>query len=74
METTCQKGAPNAYDGLDSRIEKNRRRRRNERRSMAADMRLPTIQKQVSLSISGRGRKDLVVPGDIITSDTGFMR
>lgn len=41
---------------------------------MAADMRLPTIQKQVSLSISGRGRKDLVVPGDIITSDTGFMR
>lgn len=51
-----------------------RRRRKSERRSMAADMRLPTVQKQVALPISGSGRKDLVVPGDIITSDTGFMR
>ncbi|TNM91996.1 exosome complex component RRP4 [Takifugu flavidus] len=41
---------------------------------MAAEMRLPTIQKQGSMSIYGKGRKDLVVPGDIITSDTGFMR
>ncbi|KAF1377555.1 hypothetical protein EPR50_G00169270 [Perca flavescens] len=41
---------------------------------MAADMRLPTIQKPVSLSVSALGRKDLVVPGDVITSDTGFMR
>uniref|UniRef100_A0A674NPH5 Exosome component 2 n=1 Tax=Takifugu rubripes TaxID=31033 RepID=A0A674NPH5_TAKRU len=40
---------------------------------MAAEMRLPTIQKQGSMSIYGKGRKDLVVPGDIITSDTGFM-
>ncbi|KAG7499649.1 exosome complex component RRP4 [Solea senegalensis] len=39
---------------------------------MAADMRLPTIRKPVSLC-SGE-RKDLVVPGDVITSDTGFMR
>lgn len=41
---------------------------------MAADMRLPTIRKQVSVSVSDRFRKDLVVPGDVITSDTGFMR
>lgn len=44
--------------------------------SMAADMRLPTIRKQVSLSssLSALDGKDLVVPGDVITSDTGFMR
>lgn len=41
---------------------------------MAADMRLPTIRKTVSLSASAFERKDLVVPGDVITSDTGFMR
>lgn len=41
---------------------------------MAADMRLPTIRKPVSLSLSPSDRKDLVVPGDVITSDTGFMR
>ncbi|TKS84449.1 Exosome complex component RRP4 [Collichthys lucidus] len=41
---------------------------------MAADMRLPTIRKPVSLSGSAFDRRDLVVPGDIITSDTGFMR
>uniref|UniRef100_A0A3P9J0C0 Exosome component 2 n=1 Tax=Oryzias latipes TaxID=8090 RepID=A0A3P9J0C0_ORYLA len=41
---------------------------------MALDMRLPTVRKTVSLSASAFDRKDLVVPGDIITSDTGFMR
>uniref|UniRef100_A0A8C8D816 Ribosomal RNA-processing protein 4 n=1 Tax=Oncorhynchus tshawytscha TaxID=74940 RepID=A0A8C8D816_ONCTS len=43
---------------------------------MAANMRLPTIRKQVSLSssLSALDGKDLVVPGDVITSDTGFMR
>lgn len=41
---------------------------------MAADMRLPTIQKPVSLTFPAFDRKDLVVPGDVITSDTGFMR
>ncbi|KAG7224056.1 hypothetical protein INR49_015313 [Caranx melampygus] len=39
---------------------------------MAADMRLPTIRQLVSISTFDR--KDLVVPGDVITSDTGFMR
>ncbi|XP_029371965.1 exosome complex component RRP4 isoform X3 [Echeneis naucrates] len=39
---------------------------------MAADMRLPTLRKPVSISTFDR--KDLVVPGDVITSDTGFMR
>ncbi|XP_070780911.1 exosome complex component RRP4 isoform X3 [Enoplosus armatus] len=41
---------------------------------MAADMRLPTIRKPVSQVDSAFDRKDLVVPGDVITSDTGFMR
>lgn len=43
---------------------------------MAVDMRLPTIRKQVSLSISSSvlDGKDLVVPGDVLTSDSGFMR
>ncbi|KAM3873878.1 exosome complex component RRP4 isoform 2-T2 [Diretmus argenteus] len=41
---------------------------------MAADMRLPIIRKPVSLLTSASDRKDLVVPGDVITSDTGFMR
>lgn len=41
---------------------------------MAADMRLPTIRKAFALSGSSSGRNDLVVPGDVITSDTGFMR
>lgn len=41
---------------------------------MAADMRLPTVRNPVSLSVSSFDRKDLVVPGDVITSDTGFMR
>ncbi|CAG5867481.1 unnamed protein product [Menidia menidia] len=41
---------------------------------MAVDMRLPTVSKTVSLSVSAFDRKDLVVPGDVITSDTGFMR
>ncbi|MEQ2226859.1 Exosome complex component RRP4, partial [Ilyodon furcidens] len=42
--------------------------------SMAVDMRLPTVKNSMSLSVSAAGRKDLVVPGDVITSDTGFMR
>lgn len=40
-------------------------------------MRLATIRKVVSLTASvaeRKERKDLVVPGDVITSDTGFMR
>lgn len=37
-------------------------------------MRLPTIQKSASLSVFDLNRKDLVVPGDVITLDTGFMR
>lgn len=41
---------------------------------MAADMRLPIIRKPVTLSVFASDRKDLVVPGDVITSDTGFMR
>jgi len=41
---------------------------------MAADMRLPVVRKPVSLSKSSLDRKDLVVPGDVITSDSGFMR
>uniref|UniRef100_A0A3B3BAE0 Exosome component 2 n=1 Tax=Oryzias melastigma TaxID=30732 RepID=A0A3B3BAE0_ORYME len=41
---------------------------------MALDMRLPTVRKTVSVSTSVFDRKDMVVPGDIITSDTGFMR
>ncbi|XP_071374449.1 exosome complex component RRP4 isoform X3 [Centroberyx affinis] len=43
---------------------------------MAADMRLPVIRKPVSLTsaFDRKDRKDLVVPGDVITSDTGFMR
>uniref|UniRef100_A0A3Q2PTC1 Exosome component 2 n=1 Tax=Fundulus heteroclitus TaxID=8078 RepID=A0A3Q2PTC1_FUNHE len=41
---------------------------------MAVDMRLPTVIKAMSLSVSAADRKDMVVPGDVITSDTGFMR
>uniref|UniRef100_A0A4W4EI60 Uncharacterized protein n=1 Tax=Electrophorus electricus TaxID=8005 RepID=A0A4W4EI60_ELEEL len=43
---------------------------------MAVDMRLPTVRKQISLagSNSNADGKHLVVPGDVITSDTGFMR
>ncbi|KAM7368972.1 hypothetical protein PAMP_013272 [Pampus punctatissimus] len=41
---------------------------------MATDMRLPVIRKPVSLPVSALDRRDLVVPGDVITSDTGFMR
>ncbi|KAM7392852.1 hypothetical protein PAMA_007791 [Pampus argenteus] len=41
---------------------------------MATDMRLPVIRKPVSLPVSASDRRDLVVPGDVITSDTGFMR
>ncbi|XP_030625093.1 exosome complex component RRP4 isoform X3 [Chanos chanos] len=42
---------------------------------MAADMRLPTAGEQISSSsLSLLDGKHLVVPGDVITSDTGFMR
>uniref|UniRef100_A0A8B9J6M3 Exosome complex component RRP4 n=1 Tax=Astyanax mexicanus TaxID=7994 RepID=A0A8B9J6M3_ASTMX len=43
---------------------------------MAVDMRLPTARKLISLpgSLSNAEGKHLVVPGDVITSDTGFMR
>ncbi|XP_077478746.1 exosome complex component RRP4 [Stigmatopora argus] len=41
---------------------------------MAADMRLPSIRKLASHSLSTGDRRDLVVPGDVITSDSGFMR
>ena len=37
-------------------------------------MRLPIVRKAIPLSVSASDRKDLVVPGDVITSDTGFMR
>ncbi|KAI4871684.1 hypothetical protein NFI96_031104 [Prochilodus magdalenae] len=43
---------------------------------MAVDMRVPTVRKQISLPESrfNTDSKHLVVPGDVITSDTGFMR
>ncbi|XP_043093341.1 exosome complex component RRP4 isoform X1 [Puntigrus tetrazona] len=43
---------------------------------MAAEMRLPAAYKHIppAVSRSNRDDKHLVVPGDIITSDTGFMR
>ncbi|XP_048045833.1 exosome complex component RRP4 [Megalobrama amblycephala] len=43
---------------------------------MAVEMRLPALHKHVSItpSQSHRDDKHLVVPGDVITSDTGFMR
>ncbi|KAG9354510.1 hypothetical protein JZ751_001220 [Albula glossodonta] len=42
---------------------------------MAVDMRLPSVRKQVTDSLlSATTGKHLVVPGDVITSDTGFMR
>lgn len=39
-------------------------------------MRLPAVHKPISLAASQSNRDDkhLVVPGDVITSDTGFMR
>ncbi|KAI2664170.1 Exosome complex component RRP4 [Labeo rohita] len=43
---------------------------------MAVEMRLPAVHKHISLAASQSNREDkhLVVPGDVITSDTGFMR
>ncbi|XP_056146948.1 exosome complex component RRP4 [Lampris incognitus] len=44
---------------------------------MAVDMRLTTVRKHVPLSISLFGqcnKKNLVIPGDIITKDNSFMR
>ncbi|KAL4609407.1 exosome complex component RRP4 [Arapaima gigas] len=40
---------------------------------MAVDMRLPAARRQVA-SLSAAQEKHLVVPGDIITTDVGFMR
>lgn len=47
-------------------------RHEEEAGSMAVDMRLPKII--TSLPVALVDRKDLVVPGDVITSDPGFMR
>lgn len=47
-------------------------RQETETGSMAVDMRLPKTV--TSLPAALVDRKDLVVPGDVITSDTGFMR
>ncbi|XP_057207904.1 exosome complex component RRP4 [Triplophysa rosa] len=42
---------------------------------MAAEMRLPAVHKFISLPTSqSQDDKQLVVPGEVITSDTGFMR
>ncbi|KAG8509483.1 Exosome complex component RRP4, partial [Galemys pyrenaicus] len=41
---------------------------------MAMEMRLPVARKPLSESLGGDTKKHLVVPGDTITTDTGFMR
>ncbi|XP_061590090.1 exosome complex component RRP4 [Cololabis saira] len=41
---------------------------------MAADMRLPSVRKLIPFSVSAADQKDLVVPGDVITPEAGFMR
>ncbi|XP_056603123.1 exosome complex component RRP4 [Triplophysa dalaica] len=43
---------------------------------MAAEMRLPAVHKFISLPTTTQSQDDkqLVVPGEVITSDTGFMR
>ncbi|KAA0716220.1 Exosome complex component RRP4 [Triplophysa tibetana] len=43
---------------------------------MAAEMRLPAVHKFISLPTTSQSQDDkqLVVPGEVITSDTGFMR
>ncbi|KAB1280150.1 Exosome complex component RRP4 [Camelus dromedarius] len=41
---------------------------------MAMEMRLPVPRKPVSESLGRETKKHLVVPGDTITTDTGFMR
>ncbi|XP_045627146.1 exosome complex component RRP4 isoform X3 [Ursus americanus] len=41
---------------------------------MAVEMRLPVARKLLSESVGRDTKKHLVVPGDTITTDTGFMR
>ncbi|KAF5914795.1 hypothetical protein HPG69_008915 [Diceros bicornis minor] len=41
---------------------------------MAMEMRLPVARKPLSESLGRESKKHLVVPGDTITTDTGFMR
>ncbi|ELV12688.1 Tyrosine-protein kinase ABL1 [Tupaia chinensis] len=41
---------------------------------MAMEMRLPVARKRLSESLGRETKKHLVVPGDTITTDTGFMR
>uniref|UniRef100_A0A7N5KGY1 Exosome component 2 n=1 Tax=Ailuropoda melanoleuca TaxID=9646 RepID=A0A7N5KGY1_AILME len=41
---------------------------------MAVEMRLPVARKPLSESVGRDTKKHLVVPGDTITTDTGFMR
>ncbi|XP_055456723.1 exosome complex component RRP4 isoform X2 [Psammomys obesus] len=41
---------------------------------MAMEMRLPTARKPLSETLGRDSKKHLVVPGDTITTDTGFMR
>lgn len=41
---------------------------------MAMEMRLPVARKPLSESLGRDTKKHLVVPGDTITTDTGFMR
>ena len=41
---------------------------------MALEMRLPVARKPLSESLGRESKKHLVVPGDTITTDTGFMR
>ncbi|XP_069870954.1 exosome complex component RRP4 isoform X2 [Dipodomys merriami] len=41
---------------------------------MALEMRLPVVRRPLSESLGRDSKKHLVVPGDTITTDTGFMR
>lgn len=41
---------------------------------MALEMRLPKARKSLTESLGRDSKKHLVVPGDTITTDTGFMR
>lgn len=41
---------------------------------MALEMRLPVARKPLSESLGRESKKHLVVPGDTITTDAGFMR
>lgn len=50
------------------------RLRKSFRAKMAMEMRLPVARKPLSDSLGRESKKHLVVPGDTITTDTGFMR